>query len=132
MAPDAPLIRLRVTPFYHAVVVQSAGATDLPIPETGEEPAVATGESVLVATREQDLGDVTMEVYRDAGDGDVVGALVYHGELSFTTPYLEIGSGVSGHLVTVDIGRIGWVPIKIYVTPPGGPDRIMVLVDACR
>ncbi|MEJ3742962.1 hypothetical protein WEI85_06715 [Actinomycetes bacterium KLBMP 9797] len=128
MDREAPLIQFRVTPFYHAVVVQSAGASDLPIPETGEEAAVATGESVLVATHGPDDGKVTMEVYRGTVP-DVPSALVYDGELSFATPYLEIGSGVSGDLTTVDVGRIGWVPIKIYVDPPGDPGRVMVVIS---
>jgi hypothetical protein len=122
-----PLVRIQVTPFHHQVVVESAGATDLPIPETGEEAAVATGESVLVATRSQSLGDVVMEVHRHPAP-DLPGVLVFDGELSFTTPYLEIGSGVVRDLTAVDIGRAGWVPIQIWVDPPGAPDRVMVVV----
>jgi hypothetical protein len=122
------LATVSVMPLYAQVVVQSAGATDLPIPETGEERAVASTEAVLVMTRDDLDGDVTIEVCRGGAD-PAPGARVYKGELSFTEPTLQVGSNVSGQLATVNIGRVGWVPLAIFVDPPEAPSRVVVVID---
>ncbi|MEV6816910.1 hypothetical protein [Micromonospora sp. NPDC051296] len=122
------LATVSVMPLYAQVVVQSAGATDLPIPETGAEPAVASTEAVLVATRDDLDGDVSIEVRR-GGDAPAPGVRVYEGELSFTTPALEVGSNVSGQLTTIDVGRIGWLPLAIFVDPPEAPSKVVVVID---
>lgn len=124
---DEILTRISVMPLYAQVVVQSEGATDLPVPETGDEPAVASSEAVIVATREDLDGEVSIEVRRP-GTGDRIGVRVYQGVLSLTTPALEVGSNVSGQLATVDVGRTGPVPVSIYVDPPELPSRVTVVV----
>jgi len=127
MYPDDVLTRISVMPLYAQVVVQSQGATDLPIPETGLEPAVASTEAVIVATREDLDGDVAIEVRRGGADQDY-GTRVFQGELSLTTPALEVGSNVSGQLATVDVGRTGQLPVTIYVDPPELPSTVIVIV----
>jgi hypothetical protein len=122
------LATVRVIPLYAQVVVQSAGATDLPVPETGAEPAVATTEAVLVATQDDLDGEVSIEVRRGGADS-APGTRVYAGELSFTTPALEVGSTVSGQLATVDVGRTGWLPLEIFVAPAEAPSSVVVVID---
>jgi hypothetical protein len=122
------LATVSVMPLYAQVVVQSAGATDLPIPETGAEPAVASTEAVIVATRDDLDGEVSIEVRRGGADS-APGTRVYKGELSFTSPALEVGSAVSGQLATVDVGRTGWVPLAIFADPPQEPSQVVVVID---
>jgi hypothetical protein len=122
------LATVSVMPLYAQVVVQSAGATDLPIPETGAEPAVASTEAVIVATRDDLDGEVSIEVRRGGAD-PAPGTRIYQGELSFTSPALEVGSAVSGQLATVDVGRTGWVPLAIFVDPPQEPSQVVVVID---
>jgi hypothetical protein len=118
---------IRVTPYYSQVMVEAEDASDLPEPHIGPKAALASTEAVMVSTRGDLDGDVLVEVHR--GDPDSrLGAQVYDGELSFTRPLLVAGSPHSGELMTVDIGRIGWVPIKIYVDPPDRPSRVVVLL----
>jgi hypothetical protein len=122
------LIERLAVPATHGVVcVEAAGATDLPIPETGAEPAVATGESVLVATRGDRDGPVTIEVHR--GQPARPGTKVFEGELSFTTPELVIGNPLLGRHSTVPVERIGWLPVWIYVDPPDLPSRVVVVLS---
>jgi hypothetical protein len=127
MNSDDLLIRVSVMPLYAQVVVQSQGATDLPIPQTGDEPAVANTEAVIVATREDMDGDVAIEVRRGGADGPY-GTQVYQGKLSLSTPALEVGSNVSGQLETVAVGRTGQLPVTIYVDPPESPSTVTVIV----
>lgn len=119
---------MRVVPYYHQVAVQSEGASDIPTVETGEERLVASAEAVIVATRAERLGEVEIEVRRGDDVTDVPGLRVFDGELSFTTPHLEVGSTVASHLVTIDVGRTGWIPIQIYTDPPDEPRRVIVVV----
>ena len=119
---------MRVMPYYHQVAVQSEGATDIPTVETGEERLVASTEAIIIATRAERLGEVEIEVRRRDDLIEVPGTRVFDGELSFTTPRLQVGSAVANHLVTIDVGRIGWLPIQIYTDSPDEPHRVIVVV----
>lgn len=121
------LSSLSVIPLYGQVVVESEGASDLPVPETGQERVVATTESLLIATRRDQDGDVLIEVRRGADEADF-GEQVFDGELSFTSPRVVFGSSLSGELGSAELDRIGWVPIKIYVLPPEAPSRVVVML----
>jgi hypothetical protein len=114
-------------PFYHQVIVESEHASDLPIPQTGEERAIASTQAIIVATRPEDDGDVMIEVHHGAVE-ECPGRQVYDGELSFSTPRLVVGSYLANQLLTVDVGRIGWIPVKIYVDPPDEPSRVLVVL----
>lgn len=122
------LAELTVAPRYGQVVIEAEGASDLPVPETGEEPAVATTQAILVATRGDFDGDVLIEVRRGEVTDGSLGVQVFAGELSFSTPSLVFGSSLGGQLATVDIGRIGWVPVTIYAQPTDAPSRVVALV----
>lgn len=116
---------IRVTPSYHQVVVQAEDASDLPVPETGTEQVVASTEAVIVATHDERHGKVLIEVHRGL-PANPDGAKVFDGELSFTTPRLVVGSTLGCETATVDVSRIGWIPITIHADPPDGPNRITV------
>jgi hypothetical protein len=121
------LSRLSVAPLYGQVVVESYGASDLPVPETGYEQVVATTESLLIATRGDQDGDVLIEIRRGSYDGDF-GRQVFDGELSFTSPRLAFGSSLGGQLGSAEIGRTGWIRIRVYVDPPEAPSRVTVVL----
>jgi hypothetical protein len=121
------LSSLSVIPLYGQVVVESEGASDLPVPETGQERVVATTESLLIATRGDQDGDVLIEVRRGADEADF-GEQVFDGELSFTSPRVVFGSSLAGELGSAELDRTGWVPIKIYVQPPEAPSRVVVML----
>ncbi len=120
------LASLSVRPLYGQVVVESEGATDLPVPETGAEHVVSSSESVLIATRGDHEGEVTIEVRR--GDDDGLGTPLFDSELSFATPRLVFGSSLGNQMESVDLGGSGWLPIRIFVDPPWAPSRVVVLV----
>jgi hypothetical protein len=116
-----------VTPLYHQVVVEAEGAADLPLPATGVEPVVATPESLLVATRPERYGDVELEVHTGPPAG-APGTRIYHGELTLSTPRLVIGSYYGDQLTPVDIGRVGPVPVSVYVDHPEAPTKVTVVL----
>jgi hypothetical protein len=120
------LASLSVRPLYGQVVVESEGATDLPVPETGAERVVCSSESVLIATRGDHEGDVTIEVRR--GLDDDLGDAVFDSELSFATPRLVFGSSLGNQLGSVEVSGSGWLPIKIFAEPPQAPSLVIVLV----
>ena len=121
------LASLRVAPLYGQVVVESEGATDLPIPETGHERIVASSESLLVATRGDQEGDVLMEVWRGVPDAERAEPL-FDGELSFTVPRLVFGSSLGAQLTTVETGQTGWVAVKVFADPEDAPSRVVVAI----
>jgi hypothetical protein len=118
---------LQVRPLYGQVVIECEGATDLPMPETGTERVVSTAQSILVATRGDHEGDVLIEV-RSGTTGTDFGNLVFEGELNCPTPRLVIGSSIANSLETVELPKAGWIPIKVFVSPSGGPSRVTVVL----
>jgi hypothetical protein len=121
------LRKVRVIPMYHQVLVEVEGATDLPLPETGAEPVVATQESLLVSTQPEQYGHVDLEVHSGPPAGSP-GTEIYHGELTLTTPRLVIGNYYGDQLTKVDIGRVGPVPVSVYVDRPDAPSRVTVVL----
>jgi hypothetical protein len=122
------LSSLNVAPLYGQVVVQCQGATDLPVPETGQERVVATTQSLLIATRGDQDGDVLIEIHRGQ-DSNESGEQVFDGELSFSSPHLVFGSPLAGELASTELHRAGWVPIRVYVEPAKLPSRVVVVVS---
>lgn len=102
--------------------IESEGASDLHVPETGQERVVATAQSLLIATCGDQDGDVLIEIRRDGAVDDGLGTQVFEGEMSFSSPRLVFGSSLGGELGSVDIGGIGWVALKVYVEPAEAPE----------
>ena len=124
------LLETSVLPLYGQITVQDVGATDLPEWRTGEERAVATSRAILVATRPDTDGDVTIRVvHGPAPDG---GDTVFDGELTLTGTRLEVGNAIAGSLRSVDVGGPGPIRVRIFVEPADLPAVVSVVVDALR
>lgn len=105
------------------------GATDLPDWGTGQERALATSRGVLVATRPDADGDVTIRVVRGSAVGR--GDPVFDGELTLTGTRLEVGNALAGSLRSVDVGLSGQIRVRISVEPAELPAVVsQVAIDA--
>ena len=122
------LRKVRVLPMYHQVLVEAEGATDLPLPETGAEPVVATPQSLLILTRSEDAGEVELEVH-SGPPAAPPGTEIYQAELTLETPRLVVGNYYGDQLTKVDIGRVGAVGLRIYVDRPDAPSRVTVVLS---
>ncbi|MFF1820696.1 hypothetical protein ACFVWG_25545 [Kribbella sp. NPDC058245] len=121
------LIEAEITPLYGQVLVQDVATVDVPDWGTGEEAVVASEQAVAVATRSDADGTVMMRVARGSDIG-VLGTEVFTGELSLTSATLEIGSPLASDLHTVDVGRAGSLPMRIFVSPEEMPDTVTILL----
>ena len=122
------LATLSVAPLYGQMIVESEGATDLPVPETGKERVVATTQSIMIATRGDADGNVDIEIH---GNRNLLenGLEIFEGELSFASPNLVYGSPLAGVVDKINIGRTGWVLLKIYVDVLESPTRVVVVIN---
>jgi len=121
------LLEMSVLPLGGQVAVQDVGTTDLPQWGTGEERAVATSRAILVATRPDIDGDVTIRIVR--GLAVERGDPVFDGELTLTGTTLEVGNAVAGSLRSADVGRSGPIRVRIFAEPAELPADITVVVD---
>jgi hypothetical protein len=122
------LIRsFHVTPLYGQVTIECEGATELPIPETGSEPIVSSPDSLLVATRGDDEGDVLIEIFREAS-APAFGTQIFDGELLLTSPRLVIGNALAGQSELIEVDRIGLISIRVNVDLPGKASVVNVVI----
>lgn len=112
----AILGRFSVLPLHAQVEVCDPTCSDFPIPETGEERVLSTAQCVVVATRSDADGSVSIEV-RDDPAFDIAGwILAFDGELLLTEPYVSIGNYVANDTHHV-IAHIGWNQVQIWTRP---------------
>ena len=123
------LVEAEIMPLYGQVLVQDVATIDVPEWSSGEEAVVASEHAVAVATRSDADGNVMMRVARGSDIG-ALGTEVFAGELSLTSSTLEIGSPPANDLHTVDIGRAGFLSMRIFVSPEAIPDTVTVLLGA--
>ena len=116
-----------VSPLYGQVSVHDVTTTDLPQWETGEESAISSETAVLIATRGDADGDVTMRVVVDE---PADGLLVFDGDLTLNEPAIELGSMVGATLERVTLSRAGAISMRVYVQPPDLPDTVTVVLEA--
>lgn len=116
-----------VRPLYAQVTIEAEGAPEVPVPSAGLERVLANDTSILVATRPDHKGDVSIEVYRGT-DGDSLGEKLFSGKLTLSTPRLVVGNQIGNRLLTVDVGRTGPTPLDIYVDDLEAPTHINVVV----
>jgi len=116
-----------VLPMMGQVQVGDPEAGDYPQWGTGEEAAVATDQTVAVATRSDADGAVTIEVVSAVADGFSEEDVVYDGEVMTTGDVLVVGNGLAGALHAVPVGR-GWHRIRIHASPSGSPSRVTVVI----
>lgn len=121
------LSELATAPLYGQVSLHDVGTTDLPDWVTGEEQVVTSEHAVVVATRSDVDGDVTIRVFE--GDEDIDGTLVYDGEVSVTTPALEVGSIVAAKLQKTKLSRIGFVRLRVFVDLAEAPSVVSVVLE---
>lgn len=111
-----------VAPLYGQVAALDVEAVDIPDWVTGEEPAVASEHAVLVATRSDAEGEVTIRVF-DGVEG-VAGHVVFDGDIAVTQPAIEIGSIPGAVLERVALARVGYVSLTIRVDNLSVPAEI--------
>lgn len=121
------LRELEVLPLYGQVTVQDVDTTDIPDWQTGEERAVSTAHAVLVATRPDTDGKVTIRVVRGRIEAD--GALTFSGSLSLNRAQVQVGNAIAGTLERVDIRRTGIVHIEIAAEPERLPSTVTIAID---
>ena len=117
--------RLTLKPLYGQIFVEGEDPGTSPIPETGDEPVVATPESILVATRSDTEGDVNIEIRRGA-PGDAQDPLVFAGSITVATPVLVVGSIVGNRVLRIPLARAGKISLQINVDVPGRASRVVV------
>ena len=125
------LAELNVSPLYGQVVVQDPGTADLPEWETGEERAIASEHAVYVATRADTDGDVTIQVLEGSDTGGL-GDCVFDGDLSTTSPRLEVGNPIAGVLQSVKINGAGYIRLRVFVRPRESPAEVGILIEPRR
>lgn len=121
------IYEMSILPLYGQVSVSDVGTVDLPDWGTGDEPAIFSEHAVVVATRSDFDGEVTITILED--DGNVDGQEVFAGEISCTTPAIEVGSIVAANLVRIPLARIGNVRVRVFVEPAGAPAYVSVLLE---
>jgi hypothetical protein len=122
-----PVDRFQVLPLHHQVGICDVDAVEIPEWETGEEPLVAGGQCVLVATR-GDLDPVELEVWVGEPGTPPPGPLLFDGELCVTGKGVEVGDLVAGDGHQVKL-PVGWHRLLIWADQPGNASRLRVVFD---
>lgn len=118
---------MRVVPYYGQIVVQDSGTADVPGWETGEEPAVASGHCVLVATQGDLAGPVTIRVVTNPA-GIPHATCVFDGEILMDSGVLEFGSIVGGHLERLQTGTKRG-QLRVFVEPLDAPHTVTIALS---
>lgn len=107
---------ITVMPLYNQVVVQDPGTDSAPQWETGEEHAVvATDHAVAISTRPDHEGDVEITVLA-GNDPTDLGELIFDGQLSVTSPEIEVGSPLGADTMLVaSPGPAGYETFEILL-----------------
>lgn len=121
------LVQMRALPLYGQVTVADVGTSDLPDWETGEERAISTEHAVAVATRSDSEGDVTITVF-EGRDRVGLGDVVFEGEISLTSHLLEVGNSLAATIAHADVGRAGYLRLRIFVEPANIPEKVTILI----
>jgi len=121
--------QLRVTPLNAQVAVFSPSAPEFPEWETGDEPAVTTTTAILVATRDDREGEVTVRVRTGTAHVDGFSEILTT-TLLLADGVLAFGSFLSGqvdrmplptagaHLATVSVDVLGEASsVLVTLTP---------------
>jgi hypothetical protein len=120
------LVRCSVRPYYAQIEFSDPSAPDYPQWGTGEEPAVATGTSVAVATRPDVDGDVEIEVW--TGPAQPLSALLWEGEIDLAGDDAVVGNTVGNDLHLVQVGR-GHHHLQAWGDVSPLPSRVAFVVN---
>ncbi|MDR6199618.1 hypothetical protein QE374_001527 [Microbacterium sp. SORGH_AS428] len=118
---------ISVTPLNAQVVLFASEGAEFPEWVTGEEPAVATDSAIMVATREDLAGDVTVRVLVD--EVAPQGEKVFEHVLSVPTRSVRFGSFLSGELAEIPLPDAGEYIAQVYVDDPAAASAVFVLLD---
>lgn len=121
---------ITVTPLNAQVVVFASEGAEFPEWVTGEESAVATDSAILVATREDLDGNVTVRVLIDefAPEGEKVFESTLSLPTPTPTPSVRFGSFLSGELAEIELPGAGEYTAQVYVDDPAGASTVLVLL----
>ncbi|UIN30381.1 hypothetical protein [Microbacterium binotii] len=117
---------ITVTPLNAQVVLFASEGAEFPEWVTGDEPAVATDSAIMVATREDLAGDVTVRVLIDEVASH--GERVFEHTLSLPTPVVRFGSFLSGELAEIRLPDAGAYTAQISVDDPAAPSDVHVVL----
>jgi hypothetical protein len=125
------LQRVQVRPYYGQIELGDPNSSTFPQFETGDEGVVALPHYVVVATRGDAEGKVTIEVRQ--GDADVddprASAAIFDGELILSEDAAVIGNSVGNDLHPVRLGA-GRHRLRVLRAPnTSTPDAVYFLVD---
>jgi hypothetical protein len=120
-----PVDRFQVLPLHHQVGICDLDAVDIPEWESGEEPLVASGQCVLVATR-GNLDPVELEVWVGEPATPAPGPLLFDGELCVTGQGVEVGDLVAGDGHQLQL-PVGWHRLRIWADQPGTAGRLRIV-----
>ena len=108
------------------VVLFASEGAEFPEWVTGDEPAVATDSAIMVATREDLAGEVTVRVLVD--EVAPQGEKVFERTLSLPTPSARFGSFLSGELAEIQLPDAGAYTAQVYVDDPTAASTVLVLL----
>ncbi|MEV8238817.1 hypothetical protein AB0O90_01125 [Microbacterium testaceum] len=117
--------QLRVTPLNAQVAIFSPGAPEFPEWETGDEPAVATTTAILVATRDDLAGPVTVRVDTDTAALDGF-TTVLGTTLMIPDGVIAFGSFLSGEIERMPLPTAGAHLATVSVDVPGEASSVLV------
>lgn len=116
-----------VTPLNAQIMLFAADGAEFPEWETGEEPAVATDSAIMVATREDLDGDVTVRVETDP-TASPEGEKVFERRLSLQTTTVRFGSFLANELAEVELPEAGEYDARVYVDEPLAASFVVVVL----
>lgn len=125
------IVRVEVRPYYGQVELGDPNSSTYPEFDTGEESVVALPHYLLVATRGDAEGKVTIEVRRGdaAVDDQRASASIFDGELFLSDETVVVGTSVGSDLYAVRLGA-GPHRVRVLRAPDiPTPDAVYFLVD---
>jgi hypothetical protein len=120
------LARERIPPYYAQVQLSDAAHFDYPDWGDGTADVVASDSCIAVATRPDHLGDVEVEVWSGATEGETEwGESVWTGRLTIGDGGAVFGTTVGNQLVPVQLPS-GQYAVGVFTLP--GPRLLAVRV----
>jgi hypothetical protein len=123
--------RFTIWPAHAQIQIRDTADAEFPPWETGEEPVVANAQCIVVATRGDEEGHVTVEVRRGPGQHVELDQwrLIFEGELLLTGEHAIVGSYLGSDEHLVRLGH-GWHPLRILAKPKDAhPAEFIVVFD---
>jgi len=117
--------QLHVTPLNAQVAIFSPRAPEIPEWETGDEAAVATTTAILVATRDDLVGEVAVRVRTGTAPVDDFSEILTT-TLHLADGVVAFGSFLSGQVDRMPLPTAGTHLATVSVDVPGEASRVLV------